>query len=369
MTFPHLTSHAGATVLPVRGAPGGGFTCGVFDAEGAAILASVHRFSDQPPRAQPERLPDGPAPAALPEAIFGGVLHNHFGHFLMESLGRLWMANDPAFRHLPILVQTPWGRPQFSKPDDFSAIILDLLEIDPARLQVVTAPLQVGLLHLPEQLYGFHNFHAPAPEFVAFLRVAQANILRLAAPVAQPAAKVFMSRSDWQDQAPTRGIAAGLRRFEDYLRGEGWHIVQPETLSLRDQLVIYATARTVMICEGSAQHSCILLPDMAGEVFVLLRRPHPWDVARVTRQFGGLGTRATALQEVEKSYAFGQPAWSGMTVLDYTRISAVLQAAGTVAAPFAAWADLKEAEVRQSLQTYIEAIRAEPAFLDFMRKL
>lgn len=369
MTLPHLTSHADAMVLPVRAAPGGGFTCGVFDAEGAGILASVHRFADQPPRLQPERRPEGDSSATLPEAIFGGVFLNHFGHFLMESLGRLWMANDPAFRHLPILVQAPWGRPLLGKPDDFSAIILELLEIDPARLHFVTAPVQVGLLHLPEQLYGFHNFHAPAPEFVAFLRVAQANIRRLAEAAPAPAARVFMSRSDWQDQAPTRGIAAGLRPFEDYLRGQGWHIVQPETLSLRDQLVIYATAEQVMICEGSAQHSCILLPDMPGAVFVLLRRPHPWDVARVTRQFGGLGTRATALQEVEKSYAFGQPAWSGMTVLDYTRISEILQAAGTVAEPFTAWAGMKEDEVRHSLRTYIGAIREEPSFLDFMRKL
>ena len=83
----------------------------------------------------------------------------------------------------------------------------------------------------------------------------------------------------------------------------------------------------------------------------------------------GLGTRATALQEVEKSYAFGQPAWSGMTVLDYTRISEILQAAGTVAEPFTAWAGMKEDEVRHSLRTYIGAIREEPSFLDFMRKL
>lgn len=306
---------------------------------------------------------------AIAEAIFGGVMLNHFGHFLMESLGRLWGANAAHVRHLPIIVQMPWGGMPFSDPDHFARIILDLLEIDPARLKIVTTPLRVGLLHVPEQLYGFHCFDKPSPVFVEFLRVAQRNILQMAEGFTLPSSRVYMSRSEWQDKSPKRGIVAGSHAFDSFLREQGWHVIQPETLTFRDQLKIYATAEHVLISEGSAQHSYILLPDTPSHVTVLLRRPDPWDITRVTKQFGGVGSHAATIQEIEKTYSFGQPSWSGMTVVDYTRVAQALQAAGTVAAPFAAWADLKEAEVRQSLQTYIEAIRAEPAFLDFMRKL
>lgn len=357
-----------ALVLPVRGIDGG-FSCGVFDASDSAVPGSIHRSSTRPVTPTPAKAPAQEVGEEIGEALFGGIMLNHFGHFLMESLGRLWGANDEDVRHLPIIVQMPWGGMPLTDLDHFSRIILDLLEIDPARLKVVTAPLRVGKLHVPAQLYGFHCFENPSPIFIDFLRVAQRNILKMAEGFTLPSSCVYMSRSEWQDKAPKRGIVAGSHAFDDFLRQQGWHVVQPETLTFRDQLKIYAMAEHVLISEGSAQHSYILLPDTPTQVTVLLRRPDPWDITRVTKQFGGVGSHAATIQEIEKTYSYGQPSWSGMTVVDYTKVAQALYATGTVAEPFAAWESQKDEQVRQSLRTYIEAIREEPSFLDFMRKL
>lgn len=359
-----LVEHA--TVTTVHSIPGG-FSCGVFDEKGQAEPFSVHRPSTRNIAIFPSVV-DADTPAtSFDAALYGGLFFNHYGHFIMESLGRLWLANVPQYRDLPIVVQAPWGDIDLQNRDGFVRTVLDLLEIDAERIVVLTGAVRVDYLHVPEQLYGFNEYYDKPPErFIDFLRVAQKNILDITADFTPPSDRVFISRSEWQEKYPKRGLVAGAQQFDTFLRGEGWHVIQPETLTLKNQLRIYATARHVLMLEGSAQHSYIFLPDTTARVTVMLRRPDPWDVTRVTKQFGGLGTPVFTLQRIEKTYFFGQPSWSGLTVLDYSAIVAALAETGDVVSTFTAWGEVREEEIRRCLRTYIEAIRNEPSFLDFM---
>ncbi|MCB8873625.1 glycosyltransferase 61 family protein [Acidisoma silvae] len=342
--------------------------CGLFS-NGQAVLKSIHLNGPKAPEANPSIAPVVEVKDSLEEAIFGGVAFNHFGHFIMESLGRLWMVNDDQYRHLPILMHSPWRQPPLENKDHFFPILLDFLEIDPRRLKIVSQPMHIGKLHLPSQLYGFHTFDDVSPVFVDFLRVAQRNISALSKDYTLDSEKVFISRSEWQKTAPRRGIVAGAQAFDDYLSAEGWLVIQPEQLNLRDQMKIYASAKHILISEGSAQHSFILLPDITASVTVLLRRPNNWDKTRVTKQFGGLGCTAQTIQDIEKTYFFGQPSWSGLTVVNHDLVSEKLKVSGLVSETFTKWEGMKAQNVNASLREYIAAIHEDDSFIDFLTKI
>ena len=94
---PRIERVRNALVVPVQ--KGGRLPNGVFRSNGtfcehSRTLLSQSRFTDIPDR------PDRRGVMRISgRHVFGGVMRDHFGHFLLESLGRLWV-----FDHLTI----PW---------------------------------------------------------------------------------------------------------------------------------------------------------------------------------------------------------------------------------------------------------------------
>jgi hypothetical protein len=230
---------------------------GVFDASGSIIPSS---FLD---RAAGNNLGIAADPACYPplrpsphdEAIFGGVFYDHYGHFLIECLARFWYA--AAHPDLPVLFLLDPGAP-VAELRPWAQEILDLLDLR-NPIDFVADPIRVPLLHLPDIGYRYaHWFH---PDHARFLG-------RYQGPPQEPDHRLWLSR---------RGDRNGFHLVnseivERRLAAAGWHVIAPETMTVREQLDAFSRATHIAGEEGSAFHTVVLMADVRGKRFDIIKR-------------------------------------------------------------------------------------------------
>ena len=251
-----VETHDDVTLLPLDPLPLGAapvrMRVGVFGADGEVIGAALHRRG----RHHSEPLPLAPAEEAWEgHFVYGGVLWDHFGHFLVEGLARAW-----AFAECdgPILWLRKSPRQELS---GWQREIFNLLGLGDREHRVVTRPTRVGRLAVPQQGLVMWRYLHPRQEACL-----AAHPFR--APVA--GRRVWLSRS---------GLPAGLARIEGeveveaLLRAEGWTILRPETVSVAEQLAALDTAEMIAGFAGSAFHGLMLGRDVRARIVIFSRHP------------------------------------------------------------------------------------------------
>jgi len=207
--------------------------------------------------------------------IFGGLLQNrHFGHFITESITRIWAAEylSSDFRSIVFYLRS-LDRPIAG----FVGNVLN--ELSPGlEVRFVSAPTEFEILAVPEQIghpkHGFVYGHSAVRR--AF-RKARAN--RSAGPK-----KVYVSRS------ALKAMEGGFlleELLEQNLEREGYVIIHPQELSIKEQLDIYYSAENLVFAEGSALHLYALMARPEQRVFSVWRRKMSGGFDWQIRSFGG----------------------------------------------------------------------------------
>lgn len=197
-------------------------------------------------------LPFAPAEAELTgEWFYGGLFIPHWGHFLLESLARVWALRGRA-ANIVWHTLNPTAAPL-----KWQAELLALLGLGTARHHFVVRPTAIERLTVPE------------PGFIlgTSLHVAQALALgvhRFGPP--EPGRRLWLSRSGL-----SLGAIEGEDVLEDSLARQGWTIFHPEGHGVTDQLNALAEAELVSGFEGSAFHTLILGADIRARVRIFAR--------------------------------------------------------------------------------------------------
>ncbi|ORE92446.1 hypothetical protein ATO13_16034 [Stappia sp. 22II-S9-Z10] len=258
----------GATVTipgPLRTVPEGVEIqdSGVYDGEGRLCTLALHRAGNLPKdNVAPETLPKARAAAGetIPgRHLFAGLIGPHFGHFLVESLGRLW-ALDELAGPFDSLVYIRGHGPGHAPVDSFGRAVLDALAIA-LPVTSVGAATRFERLVVPSQLFGFHLRHGH-PAFHAFVH----NRLRGHSGEGPRAKRLYVSRG-------LIGDIPGEPALEALLTERGFTIIHPETMSFAAQIAAYNGARTILAAEGSAVHVIGLVARGDQKVGVVRRRP------------------------------------------------------------------------------------------------
>ncbi len=182
--------------------------------------------------------------------IFGGFLFKHYGHFLLESLARLWFAKEhPNF---PVV----WvGRDGLLL--DFQLEIFELLGLkNPIRF--IDRPVSIHKLFLPDPGYLIQTFFAP--EHQAFLSVCDPEPVRAGK-------KIYLSRRHFGGESCLTNEAELERRLVQ----KGFHIYYPEKHTIREQLAYLSSAEKILSLEGSSLHTLILLRELKSQILIIPR--------------------------------------------------------------------------------------------------
>jgi capsular polysaccharide biosynthesis protein len=227
---------------------------GLYDRHGYRIdAAAVRTVSSDAPAIRTKNLHKGIAGhVALPSGLeqvdnpvlFGGHLMKHYGHFIIESMSRMW-ARD-YFPALPILFTSPrkWSQAPAYGVDVLAALkIFDraLLVDKPTIFRTVVCPS-------PAVEYRWKAF-AVADE----PHIAVANALD--GPARRKWERpVYLTRS---------GLASDLRKseaepeLEAELSVRGFDVIAPEFLSLQDQIHLFENVPLIAGTLGSALHTAM----------------------------------------------------------------------------------------------------------------
>jgi Glycosyltransferase 61 len=227
----------------------------LYDREGNRIEASQQvRYADDP---NPEFWPSEPriGPIEVHEEIrepvvFRSIFNKHWGHFLLESIARLWPDfSHPEISGLPSLYAMVHGETaidgQYAQFLDLAGIAL-LPQMEPGRR------LRLAKCYIPSATFSLGTFAHPA-HLEAPHRVAR----HLLGDVSRDDRPVYFSRAD----PGLRGHAQRRMRNESDLENElaarGVRIVHMQALSLADQIELVNVHRVFIGAWGSAFHNLL----------------------------------------------------------------------------------------------------------------
>jgi len=213
------------------------------------------------PLTTPPETPTGPVRDLPGVWLWGGVLWGHFGHFLVESTGRLWPL--PALPE-PIagVLFIPKAPRRGADLSGFQSAFLDLAGVP--HTKVLTAPARVEKLFVPGQGFGLGRIAAGTAHARHWYRT---HFARNVAPDGPE--KLYISRS---------GLGAGRAKLlcEDHvdrlLEAEGYTVFHPQHHDLATQIARYKAARQVIACEGSAIHLFAMVARPEQRLAILVRR-------------------------------------------------------------------------------------------------
>lgn len=185
-------------------------------------------------------------------AIYGGYLFGHFGHFLLESLSRLWAI--PMLGAYPIVFPssinalTPW-----------QSKLLELLGLK-SDIKIIKLPTYYDELIVPSPGYQMADFFVK--KHARYLEVQECNLI--------PEKKIWLSRSSLKKENHP-GDVVNEMDIEQGLELRGWDIVHPQEYDISQQLRMLSESNVLAGFVGSAFHALIFLKGYQGKINIINR--------------------------------------------------------------------------------------------------
>ncbi|MDD1984023.1 glycosyltransferase family 61 protein [Pseudomonas asiatica] len=170
--------------------------------------------------------------------LFLGSMHDHFGHFLVEGLSRLWVLNhftEDEISALKIIIYEPGLIPPATK-------ILNYLGIDKSQIHFLNEPCTIESILVPANAYRTH-FWARAEMNSVYQKIAASALVERQKDFPT---KIFLSRSNTAARKLTNEA-----ELEQVHREAGYWVFRPEDLPIGDQIRIAANAESIAGCTGS----------------------------------------------------------------------------------------------------------------------
>ena len=192
------------------------------------------------------------------DVIYGGAMIYHFGHFMIETLSRMWFViQHPELRLKIVFVEL--------KVIDIQVLrswvnkLFDLLGISDDRIAIITQPMRFRSIIVPEQAIYFRDHFSKE-----FLIPYRAMLSRIRSASAR---KIFLSRS-----ADVVSIVhlCNQEYFEEFYRRHGFEIVYPEKLAISDQIALISGADEIVTYLGTLSHWALFCKP--GTKFTILLR-------------------------------------------------------------------------------------------------
>jgi len=194
--------------------------------------------------------------------LWCGSLFDHFGHFLVESVSRLWAIN--LLKDLPDGLCYIPKRPQRNgELLAFQDAVLAAYGLD-IPVHVVKETTQVDELIVPGQAFGLGDVITGTAE------MKEAFHQRFGRDIASHGPeRLYVSRSRLDAKA---GGIVGERELERLLVSEGYAVFHPQDHDIATQIAHFKAAKKIIFADGSAGHLFAFIGRDDQDVAYILRR-------------------------------------------------------------------------------------------------
>ena len=241
---PSLWQGKNATILPLRRDPSFGLLFGkggVVDETGAYVeLSAIEK------RVQ-FAYPFENAPYEDKKVVYCGYLVNHWGHFLIEGVTRLWyfLENDPTIDKYVFFVDEGEQREIRGNYRKF----LELLKIWD-KLEIINTPTTYREVIVPE--LGIYMRKAYTPKLLKVFDAIAENVV--VDPSWDTPEKIYYSRSQFKKG---QQFEFGFAALDNFFEKNGYKVLYPEKVPL-DQMIHYIrNSKVVASLSGSLPHNML----------------------------------------------------------------------------------------------------------------
>jgi len=234
----------------------------IFDSRGQLIKEGLrqshsgdHVFHDD----QERYLDSHVAEIPLKEGrfLYAGHLFDHYGHFITEGLGRLYLLNKPADFKRVLFHPFIFGNVSSSNSlKEFQRIIFSSVGIPERKVQIISTVARYEELWIPEQAWPINK--CPHPVMRRLYAKIRRNLRNKFGKSREPfgCERIFIAR---------RGNLRSSRNevIEKLFRDRGFKVLEPQSLSFPEQIKYYVNAKVVAGFCGSGLHNIVFCPSEA----------------------------------------------------------------------------------------------------------
>lgn len=192
--------------------------------------------------------------------LWGGVYFGHFGHFITETISRLWARDLEDYETIVFV-------PRHGKLNDFTTYQSEIIEIflKGYKVNIVREPTEFEELVVPGQGFGVGQISSGTPEFRSLIKSVMSSI--------EPCGpkKIYISRTRFSG----KGGVIGENNLEANMSAQGYTAIYPEKMSILEQLRTMKAARKIVGLDSSAFHVLGFVATADQDTCLIMRRNHP----------------------------------------------------------------------------------------------
>ena len=184
------------------------------------------------------------------KVVYCGFFVNQWGHFLIESISRLWyfLENDPTIDHYVFFVKN-------GEKTNISGNYREFLQLLGVwdKLVFINEPTQYKEVVIPELSYSRMNYYSEQYKnlFKIVSLAAQTNL-------EESPSKIFLSRSKIKNIEKKE---FGLKIIDSFFQKNGYTILHPEQLTLTELITYLGRADEIATLSGSIHHNLLFTQD------------------------------------------------------------------------------------------------------------
>ncbi|QDQ19942.1 glycosyltransferase 61 family protein [Corynebacterium glutamicum] len=253
------------------------WTPGIVPREDIPNFAAFYRWSRERlapvPGVPPERAtPKWTSPYTLRSRVkgefwYGGLLDDRFGHFLTETMTRVWWhLSNPGHSRRAVFVAVDGSYDSKNNEFTFAELrswqrqVFEYFNIEDPL--IVTSPLELESLLIPEQgALLFSDIHEP--EYQSILSDHATSVLG----AIKPERKLFLTRPE-----TISGAVIGEKALAQAFERSGYEIISTEKLPFIEQLQTVRNATYIVASQGSALHLFNVLGKVPSTKVLLFQR-------------------------------------------------------------------------------------------------
>ncbi|WP_190273149.1 glycosyltransferase family 61 protein [Methylorubrum extorquens] len=190
----------------------------------------------------PNRLDNSPESLLAGCSLFAGPLFNHFGHFLLESMSRLWSIRMQEYDN--IIYQAP--NADGLGINIFQRFMFEQLGIID-KIKIIAEPMRFERIFVPSPslVIGSYARSEYSSIFEAIRNMHMRGRPRLET-------KIYLSRT-----LLDRGRTVGEELLQDAFLKDGYEIIHPERMTPQQQVNLFSSATHIAGIQGSAFHNVV----------------------------------------------------------------------------------------------------------------